>query len=349
MLALVGTVQADDFGTGGDQFTIDFVPISGDAGDLGSWPAGTGYAFSGVNRDNYRMGTFEITNDQWTKFIAAYGIVTGAPWYAYDEFPDWTGTNVPTNEVSWHEAAQFVNWLNTSTGHQAAYKFTGTQGTGDYTFATWSPAEADNGTNLYRHRDAFYYMPTEDEWVKAGYWNGTSLQAYANASPDDLLVSGLPDPTKWNYSPSEVNEPWDVGSGVMELNGTFDMMGNVWEWMESPNGDPTYGADYPRGMRGGPYFDSGNYLASSNRISYDPLNEGSSLGFRVASNVPEEPVCETLGDVDGSTTVDGNDVAGFVRIKLGNPAPGDNELCADYGTGTLEDDVAAFIVDLLSP
>jgi len=28
--------------------------------------------------------------------------------------------------------------------------------------------------------------------------------------------------------------PWDVGSGSQELNGTYDMMGNVQEWMESP-------------------------------------------------------------------------------------------------------------------
>jgi formylglycine-generating enzyme required for sulfatase activity len=85
--------------------------------------------------------------------------------------------------VSWYEAAQFVNWLNTSTGHQAAYKFTGTQGQSDYALDTWSPAEAYGGTNLYRHKDAMYYMPTEDEWVKAAYWNGSSLQTWA--TPDD--------------------------------------------------------------------------------------------------------------------------------------------------------------------
>jgi sulfatase modifying factor 1 len=177
VLAFAGGVQADIFAPGGpNQFTIDFVPISGDAGDLGSWPAGSGYTFTGVNRDDYRMGTFEITNDQWDKFQAELGVpVTGDPLNAYNEDPYWTGANVPTNYVSWYEAAQFVNWLNTSKGYQAAYKFTGTQGTGDYTLDTWSTEDADNG-NLYRHKDAFYYMPTKDEWVKAGYWNGTSLQ-----------------------------------------------------------------------------------------------------------------------------------------------------------------------------
>ena len=165
----ISAASADLFGTGANQFTIDFVPIAGDAGDLGSWPAGSGYTFTGVNRNAYRMGTFEITNDQWTKFTNSLGVpVTGDPASAYDSAPYWSGTNVPTNCSSWYEAAQFVNWLNTSTGHQAAYRFTGTQGTGDYALDIWSTAEAAGGTNLYRHKDAMYYLPTEDEWVKTG-------------------------------------------------------------------------------------------------------------------------------------------------------------------------------------
>ena len=166
LLVAAGGAMADTFGTGANQFTIDFVPISGATNPT------SGY---GIVNNDYRMGTYEITNDQWNKFKASLGVpVTGNPSDAYDYDPYFTGTNVPTNNVSWYEAAQFVNWLNTSTGHQAAYKFTGTQGTSDYTLATWSTAEADNGTNLYRHKDAYYFLPTEDEWVKAAYWNGTS-------------------------------------------------------------------------------------------------------------------------------------------------------------------------------
>ena len=149
-----------------------------------------------------------------------------------------TGANVPTNNVSWYEAAQFVNWLNTSTGHQAAYKFTGTQGTSNYTFATWSPAEAAGGTNLYRNKDAFYYLPTEDEWVKAAYWNGTTLQTYATKAGESLTQGNGTSGTGWNYYDNgyatSPHGPWNVGSGSEELNGTYDMMGNVWEWMESP-------------------------------------------------------------------------------------------------------------------
>jgi formylglycine-generating enzyme required for sulfatase activity len=74
---------------------------------------------------------------------------------------------------------------------------------------------------------------------------------------------------------------------VGELNGTFDMMGNVWEWMESPYSDPDYGTDSRRGMRGGAYDGGSLGLASSYRHQPDPYNEYSRFGFRVASEVPE--------------------------------------------------------------
>lgn len=266
---VIGISKADTFGTGGNQFTIDFVPISGDTGDLGRWSADWlgAYTFSGVNHDDYRMGTYEISNDQWTRFTNEYGTVTGSPYDAYN-----------ANHVSWYEAAQFVNWLNTSTGHTAAYKFTGTQGTGDYTFGVWNASDAWGGTNLYRHKDAFYFLPTEDEWVKAAYWNGTNLQTWAKIN-DTQPVSGVD-------SRYESGSPWAVGSGSKELNGTYDMMGNLGEWMESPYVSGQY-SPLPvyRGIRGGSYGSYDDYLSSSRR-GFDHPFGNSYTGFRVAS-VPE--------------------------------------------------------------
>ena len=129
--ALGSAAVADYFGTGVNDFTIDFVTISGSTNPtVAQTTAGDLDGFGIVNND-YRMGVYEITNDQWDKFKAELApvTVTGDPSTAYDSTPSWTGTNVPTNNVSWYEAAQMVNWLNTSRGHQAAYKFTGTQGT----------------------------------------------------------------------------------------------------------------------------------------------------------------------------------------------------------------------------
>jgi formylglycine-generating enzyme required for sulfatase activity len=292
MLFIANAAMADNFGTGGNEFTIDFVTISGATNPFDTSPSG-GY---GIVNNDYRMGTCEITNDQWNKFAVAYGTVTGNPSTAYSLGPYNSGVNVPTDRVSWYEAAQFVNWLNTSTGHQAAYKFTGTQGTSDYTFATWSAAEADHGANLYRHKDAFYYLPTENEWIKAAYWNGTALQDYATKA-GDAVFQGNGTNGGWNYNDGDVGpdgpaeSPWDVGSGSEELNGTYDMMGNVWEWMESPSIYADYGASSRRGLRGGGWHQSIPGVAGL-RVSYR-TNESPelgwdflSIGFRVAS-IPE--------------------------------------------------------------
>jgi hypothetical protein len=279
------TSQADIFGTVGNQFSIDFTLISGSTNPASGIPAGSGFSFTGV-ADDYRIGKFEITNDQWDRFKSAWGPVAGSPTGAYDGITFWTGTNIPANAISWYEAAQFVNWLNTSTGHQPAYKFTGTPGTSNYTLGIWNASEADGGINLYRHKDAFYFLPTENEWVKAAYWNGTAMKTYANASSGDL-VSGLPNPAKWNYDPSAGYAPWAVGSGAAELNGTYDMMGNLWEWMEGPYHAGEYLSGAERCLRSGAYGTDNTALRSSYRIFYTlPNLEGVNVGFRVAS-VPE--------------------------------------------------------------
>ncbi len=280
---------ADTFGTGANQFSIDFVDIAADAG-YGGQSIGSGFTTSNIGY-NYRMGTYEITNDQWNKFKAEYGEVTGTPSSAYDSDPYFTGANVPTNNVSWYEAAQFVNWLNASTGHQVAYNFTGTQGTDDYTFASWTIEEAWGGANLYRHKDAYYFLPTEDEWVKAAYWNGSHLQTYATKPGESLHQGDGENGNGWNYFDdngyaTNLLYPWNVGSGSEELNGTFDMMGNLWEWMESPDSDDNYGVDSGRGLRGGFSYSVDYYLSSSLRDGYYPYDGDYGIGFRVAS-VPE--------------------------------------------------------------
>ncbi len=100
---------------------------------------------------------------------------------------------------------------------------------------------------------------------------------------------------KWNWdglwedeNPYPGRELWDVGNGVQVLNGTHDMMGNVWEWMESPRDNGDHGTTSPRGLRGGSIMNYGNdALASSYRSVTDPYYEIHLLGFRVASEVPE--------------------------------------------------------------
>lgn len=99
----------DVFGTGANQFTIPFVPISGGTNPTDTSPSG-GY---GVVDYDYRMGVYQITNAQWDAFVTEGrgGSPLGSSTY-------W-GDDVPVNRRSWFQAAHFVNWLNTSTGRQA--------------------------------------------------------------------------------------------------------------------------------------------------------------------------------------------------------------------------------------
>jgi len=47
---------------------------------------------------------------------------------------DTRGVDKPATSVSWNEAARFVNWMNTSSGYSAAYKFTLQPGDGEGIF-----------------------------------------------------------------------------------------------------------------------------------------------------------------------------------------------------------------------
>jgi formylglycine-generating enzyme required for sulfatase activity len=76
----VSAASADSFGSGANQFNIDFVTIPGAAGDgYGGQSAGGGFTTTNIAHD-YRIGVYEVTNDQWTKFTNSLGVpVTGDP------------------------------------------------------------------------------------------------------------------------------------------------------------------------------------------------------------------------------------------------------------------------------
>ena len=101
-------VQADSF-TG---FSIDFVDI----GNPGNPADNTGHGAVGYN---YRIGVHEVSR----AMIEAYNTNSGGPTLTLHDMTSYggNGVNRPATGLSWNEAARFVNWLNTSTGHAAAY------------------------------------------------------------------------------------------------------------------------------------------------------------------------------------------------------------------------------------
>jgi formylglycine-generating enzyme required for sulfatase activity len=260
MLAAVNFASADNIrGIG-----IEFVNI-GNAGN-GTDPA-TGNLYGAVS-SNYHIGQYEVTNAQWNTFTAVAGAPTGNDG-GYSDGSYWTGTQQPTNRTSWYEAAQFCNYLTSGDKSKGAYLFNGNNtNPGDFIDVNRAAAITTYGT--------IYVIPTEDEWYKAAYFkpNASGYSLYANGT-DTAPIAGVN--SNYDYA---IGSPWDITNGTVEQNGTFDMMGNVWEWNETL----VYGSF--RGVRGGSYGYNGDYLSSSIRGNYNPYGEDLSIGFRVAS-VPE--------------------------------------------------------------
>jgi sulfatase modifying factor 1 len=270
-----GTVT---FGTGSNQFQMEFVTI-GDPGNAADFtgspsPAGSvGYT--------YGIGKFEVSEDMITKFNASQTLQITTRYTL--------GAAKAASGISWNEAARFVNWLNTSTGNQAAYKFT-TSGVNDDS-ASWTSGEAGyDVNNPYRNRLAMYVLPSYNEWYKAAYYDpnksgGAGYWDYATGSDSApaAVSSGTGTGANGNNEavygsqvfPADVNQAGGLSPyGVMGLNG------NVTEWHED-SVSLTHGVSSShRGLRGGSWF----YKATELNIREFsvPTNSGNSYGFRVA-------------------------------------------------------------------
>ena len=267
------SAQADTFGTSGNEFTIDFVNIgnAGNAADTTSF---------GAVPYEYRVGTYEITQDAITKATASgMSNVTARPW---------TG-NQPAANITWYEAAAFVNFLNTNSGKTAAYDLTFSSGS--WSMALWSSEQAwtAGGTNLYRNKDAFYFLPSENEWYKAAYYNPAGTNYFLYPTGSDTAPTAVASGT--NAGTAVYNNAASVpaivaSAGGLSPYGTMGQGGNVWEWNESALDGTNSSSSENRAQRGGRWSGPEFGLSSSGQNGNDPTWESDTIGFRVAS-VPE--------------------------------------------------------------
>jgi hypothetical protein len=278
-------LHADTFGSGPNMFTIDFVTVGnpGNPNDAGAGGGNYSSPYGGVNYV-YRISTYAISQDMITKAtnLGMTNVTAGA----------WTGDK-PAANMSWYEAAAFVNWLNTSQGYHAAYDLTYS---GGWSMNLWGASEqastgVDSGTNPYRHKDAFYFLPSEDEWYKAAYHQNDGVTAnywdYATGSNTipTAVASGTGAGTavfNGQAAPADITQ-----AGGLSSYGTMGQNGNVWEWIESAFDGTNNASSESRVLRGGSWLSSEDRLRSSNRSNgFSPSSEFYNGGFRVAS-VPE--------------------------------------------------------------
>jgi len=277
----------ENFGTGVNSFSIDFVTI----GNPNNATDATGY---GSVAYTYNMGKYEVSREMIDKANAAGGLgITLQDMTNYSG----NGANKPATGVNWYEAAKFVNWLNTSTGGQAAYKFDGSG-----KFQLWSSTDAGyNAANQFRNSLAKYVIASTDEWYKASY-----------GSPNGIWYNY---PTGSNTAPTPVGGGTDVNTAVynrydwesttadifdaggLSAYGTMAQGGNVWEWNESAFDGHNDMSDKMRDLRGGSWGYGGELAMNASTVSpHDPNVEEPSIGFRVAStsSVPEPSALSLL-------------------------------------------------------
>lgn len=286
---------------------IDLVPI----GNLGNAADAGGY---GSVAEEYYIGTYEVTTGQYTEFLNAVAIED-----MYGLYNDWMANtsvkgcgivqsglpgshtysiaadreNRPVNFVSWADAARFANWMHNGqpTGDQGL----GTTEDGAY-FIDGVTSRYDLAA-LTRQSDATWFIPTEDEWYKAAYHDQSAglegdyfiYPIGSNTVPSNALTSPDGGNSANFYSDADgytLDTPfWMSEVGAFENSaspyGTFDQGGNVFEWTEENTSTSSCA------VRGGSYGDRVSDLASDEHSTFWTTNESGSIGFRMASTVPE--------------------------------------------------------------
>jgi sulfatase modifying factor 1 len=293
---LAGFAFADTFGAGANQFDIDFVAV----GNAGNTPDSTGYGAVG---HDYRIGSFEVTAGQYSQFLNTTAQTDTFALYNSNMSSSSQGCKItrsgssdsyiysisadredrPVNYISWYDTARFCNYLTSGNTEE-----------GVYDTATWSI----NRSQAQAAFGAIYFLPSEDEWYKAAYHkNDGATGNYwlyptrSNEDPSNAVTT--PDGgnnANFYQDGFAIGSPyWTTEVGEFENSesgyGTFDQGGNVWEFNETMFGS----------NRGGTAGGYGYYLASSGRYDFHgPDDEGSSVGFRIAS-IPEPATLLLVG------------------------------------------------------
>ena len=257
------------FGAGANAFTMNFVTIGnpGNAADTTGSPNPAGsVAYT------YNLSKFEVSREQIDKANSAGSLgITLADLSTMGG----NGSLRPASGLSYYEVAKFVNYLNVSSGSNAAYKFDS-----NGNFQLWSVNDLGyNSNNLYRNSLAAFWLPSTDEWYKAAY---SSLSGTWSSSLSGRYGLGI--------SSGPVDTTDAGGQTAWE---TIGQGGNVWEWLETASDGSNNNATELRDQRGGSWFSNANALNSSIRVEQNPFVENEyNTGFRVAM-VPE-PSCLTL-------------------------------------------------------
>ena len=235
----------------------------------------------------FYLGKYEVTVEQFRRFVEATGYVTDAEkgtgfdgafsWdpdtseFRMNEAHSWRTTGFtqaddhPVVNVSWNDAMAFCEWLRSEGGKRCR-------------------------------------LPTEAEWEHACRAGTTTRYSHGDDPESAATVANVADAAFEEQFPElkgiiQANDGYvhtsPVGSFLQNPFGLHDMHGNVWEWCadwydteyyaNSPKSDPEGAATGDeRVYRGGGWFNCTRGFRSAGRSAGLPENRHLTLGFRVA-------------------------------------------------------------------
>lgn len=245
----------------------------------------------------YQIGSVEITNSQYVEFLNAVAAVdpnfvydpgmahlgsgggilrSGSPGsYTYSSVPG--RESMPVNRINFLRGARFANWLHN--GQLIGAQDANTTEDGAYTITQ----VGIDANSIQRKSDATFFLPSEDEWYKAAYYDAVSMSYLDYPTWSDIPPTcSLPSPgSNLANCDSAVGGPVEVGSyaGSASSYGTFDQGGNVFEVTETASGSQ-------RVFRGGDWLAPASSQSSSIRGGSFQASTHPRQGFRIAM-IPE--------------------------------------------------------------
>jgi formylglycine-generating enzyme required for sulfatase activity len=216
----------------------------------------------------------EVTVEQYQRFVKTNPQFGFDPSVLARYSPDAAG---PMIGVSWFGAAAYCNWLSEQEGLPPD----------QWCYAVNQGRAYDEGMTIpgdVLHRTG-YRLPTEAEWEFACR-SGAITSRYYGLSTDLLRKHA------W-YQDNSREHAWPGGSLLPNELGLFDMLGNVYEWIQDRWGpakqtiDDATTTDHvdikiPRVLRGGAFNDHPADARSAVRGRGASANLDYSVGFRLA-------------------------------------------------------------------
>lgn len=290
--------------------TIDYATV----GNPGN-PANGATGWGSVS-EVYRISKYETTNTQYTEFLnkvdaagtnpnGVYnalmgsdvtggitfnsGAASGSKYVVKAGAPAGTpaGTAygaMPVLFTSWFSSARFANWLQN--GQQTS---TASMETGAYTLNNQT-----SGAIPARNAGATSYLPSRDEWYKAGFYNTTTYTMYPTnniPTPTNTITNvTLANVANYGAAATPTISPINAGAYINTFSfyGAFDMFGSATEYTDTASTGANAGR--PQVFSGSwatALADAGLWSKTGAAIFRNSNVTTSQIGFRVAAAVPE--------------------------------------------------------------